>query len=153
MVTVADYCNGRILTLIRLAHRALDLVSIPVFGPVIRSSLEQRMKSSGIRAGTVLDAMAILEASDRCATGFRICLPLFPDTAKSEAVFLDELADAMAGAGKARIATKEKAAEIIRNHARNPLILSKVSGKYLEICCSDPGSCIYWRMKNYGLKF
>ncbi|MFA5236575.1 MAG: hypothetical protein WC362_01810 [Methanoregula sp.] len=47
--------------------------------------------------------------------------------------------------------TKEQAKTILAKYPENPLHLSKVSGRYLEICRSDPSVCIYWKMRRNGL--
>jgi hypothetical protein len=151
MVTVKEYGSGRILKDIRLAHFALGIAGIPIVGPVFARRLEQRMQPLGLRQITLEVARSVIDACGHCAAGPRICQPLFHQSAASGAVFLDELADRLVAAGKARPVIKEQAKAILAKYPDNPLILSRVSGRYLEICRSDPKVCIYWKMRRGGL--
>ncbi len=151
MATVEDYGSGRILRSIRFAHLSLMAASLPLIGPMIARKLEERMESLGIYPITLDDAKAIIEGCRCCAAGHRVCQPLFPGSAVSESVFIDELAERMAEAGKAMMVTKDQTVEILSKYPQNPLVLSKVSGRYLEICRSEPDVCIYWKMRRKGL--
>jgi hypothetical protein len=152
MATVEDYGSGRILRSIRFAHIGLMAVRSPFIGPVIARKLEERMEPFGIRPITQNEAGTIIEGCRCCAAGPRVCQSLFPDAGATESVFLDDLADQMIIKKKARQVTRAQALETLRNYPDNPLILSKVSGQYLEICRSVPEVCIYWKMKKSGLK-
>ena len=55
-------------------------------------------------------------------------------------------------AGKARPVKKEEAVENIHKYRKNPLIVSKVSGKQSEICFTWPKLCVYWNSEKHGLK-
>lgn len=85
------------------------------------------------------------------ALGERVCQALHPVSVSTESVFLDELAEAMISSGQARLASIEDAEQILKKHSRHPLIISKVSGKYQEICASYPPDCVYWRAEKKGL--
>jgi hypothetical protein len=151
MATVEDYGSGRILRSIRFAHLALRFTGVPLLGPVVARKLEERMESFAICPVTLNDAGAIIEGCKCCAAGPRVCQPVFPVSAVSESIFLDGLAKRMAEAGKATMVTKDLAVEILSKYPQNPLVLSKVSGRYLEICRSEPDVCIYWKMRRKGL--
>jgi hypothetical protein len=151
MATVEDYGSGRILRSIRFAHLGLRAAGSPLIGPVITRIMEERMESFGIRPVTLDDAGTIIEGCRCCAAGPRVCQPLFPGSAVSESVFIDELAERMAVAGKARMVTKDQAVETLTKYPHNPLLISKVSGRYQEICRSDPEVCIYWKMRRSGM--
>ncbi|MEN6592066.1 MAG: hypothetical protein ABFC12_02330 [Methanobacterium sp.] len=60
----------------------------------------------------------------------------------TESVFLNRLAEGMIDARKAKPAEKEAAISTLNKYPKNPLILSKVSGKYLEICRSTPPNIV-----------
>ena len=152
MPTIEGYGSGRVLRDIRYAHIGLGCTRIPLAGPALARKLEQRMQPLGIRPIRPEEAEHLIDASGRCAAGPRICHALFPRSAGSEAIFLDELADRLAAAGKAVPVTKEQAKAVLARYPENPLVLSKVSGRYLEICRSDPAVCIYWKMRRAGLK-
>jgi hypothetical protein len=147
MATVEEYGSGRILRSIRLAHLCMRAAGFPLIGPVAARNMEGWMEPFGIHPITIDDAKAIIEGCRCCAAGPRVCRLLFPESAVSESVFTDELAERMAEAGKARPVTKDLAMEIIGKYPDNPLLLSKVSGRYMELCRSDPEVCIYWKMR------
>lgn len=151
MASIDDYASGRVLRQIRLAHAALGITGIPVAGRRVKSALERRMEPLAICPATLEEASAVIERSRHCAAGERICRPIFPDTAATEAVFLDDLADRLVAAGKARNVTKNEAVAVLERYPGNPLLLSRVSGQYLEICRSDPAVCIWWKMRRAGL--
>ena len=151
MATIDDYASGRIVRSIRYAHAALGFLGLPLVGPVVKRKLERRMEPFCIRPVSVQESGTIIDRSSTCAAGPRVCRALFPESVMSESVFLDALADAMAGAGRARPVTKDQAKETLGRYSENPLILSKVSGRYREICRSDPAVCIYWKMRNKRL--
>ena len=73
------------------------------------------------------------------------------DSAFTESVFLNELAEGMVKAGKARYVAENDAISTLRKYQSNPIIISRVSGKYMEICCSLPETCVYWRMEQCGI--
>jgi len=107
------YRSGWILKLIRLAHLGLTGAGSPLIGPMIARKLEERMEPLGIHSITLDNAKAIIEGC-RCFTaGHRVCQPLFPESAVSESVLIDELAERMAEAGKARMVTNDLAMEIL----------------------------------------
>jgi hypothetical protein len=150
MATVDDYRSGRILQLIRIAHFALRLSGIAIIGPLIKRKLEQRMVHFCIRPITLHEAAAIIGRSRNCAAGPRVCQPLFPQSSYSESVFLDALAEGMVKCNKARSLSKEQAIETLMKYPRHPLVISKVSDQYMEICRSEPEVCIYWKMRKAG---
>ena len=152
MPTIKGYGSGRVLRDIRYAHFALGCTRIPLAGPVVVRKLEQRMEPLGIRPVTLGEAERLIDASGRRAAGPRIYSPLFPWSACSEAVSLDDLADRLVATKKAVFVTKEQAKAVLARYPQNPLVVSKVSDRYLEICRSDLAVCIYWKMRRAGLK-
>ena len=152
MAAIDDYASGRILHAIRRAHRALRFMRVPVAGRCIGAMMERRMESFATVPITMDIARGALRRSRCCSSGPRVCSPLFPESPASEAIFLDDLAEAMAGAGKARMVTGEEAVRILERYPEQPLLCSKVSGRYLEICRSEPSVCIYWKMRQAGMK-
>ena len=151
MATIEEYGSGRILRSIRLAHLALRCTVLPLAGPVIRKKLELRMKPVAIRPISPDEAARIIRECRCCAAGSRICQPLFPDAVSTEAVFLDDLAERLVQVHEARPVTADHALEVLGKYPDNPLLLSKVSGQYLEICRSVPDVCIYWKMRRNGM--
>ena len=151
MATIEEYGSGRILRSIRLAHLSLRFAGLPLIGPVITKKLEQRMEPFAIRPITLDEAGRIIRECGRCAAGPRICQPLFPDAVLTDTIFLEDLADRMVQEKKARPVTADQALDVLGKFPDNPLILSKVSGQYREICRSVPEVCIYWKMLKKGM--
>ena len=94
----------------------------------------------------------LIQNSENCAAGERICRAIYKNSDFTESIFLDELAEGLVSVGKAKYVAKEEAMNILKEYSNNPLILSKISGKYMELCCSSPDVCVYWRMERCGLK-
>ncbi|MBO8175678.1 MAG: hypothetical protein H0Z18_10500 [Thermococcus sp.] len=57
----------------------------------------------------------------------------------------------MVKVGKARFVSKEEVIEVLKRY-KTPIIISKVSGKYMEICHTSPRDCVYWNAERRGLK-
>ena len=94
-------------------------------------------------------AVSFIKKADQCAVGDRVCKCVYPDARHSESIFLDELAEAMVDAGKATFVSKEAAQSVIKRYPGFPILISKVSGKYMEICRSWPKKCVYWNMEKH----
>jgi hypothetical protein len=97
-------------------------------------------------------AIDIILKSDKCAVGERVCRVLNENSEFTESVFLNSLAKGMIDAGKAQPVEKEAAIITLKEYPKNPLILSKVSGKYSEICRSAPQYCVFYRLERCHMK-
>lgn len=97
-------------------------------------------------------AFALIDDADMCAVGERSCKCNYEDAPYSETVFLNELAEAVVASGKARWVDKETAKASIKKYSGLPIITSKVSGRYMEICRSWPKKCIYWNMEMHKVR-
>lgn len=97
------------------------------------------------------EAAQRIEAAHRCAVGPRACYRNNSGAEFTETVFLDELAEGMAAAGKAEIVSKEKAIDTLAQYKKNPLVISTVSGKPMELCRTSPETCVYWNMEKRDL--
>jgi hypothetical protein len=53
--------------------------------------------------------------------------------------------------GKARYVTKQEAIEILGKYRENPLVVSVISGKPMELCRTWPERCLYWRLEKHGI--
>ena len=96
--------------------------------------------------------MAAITVARMLAVGERVCRPLHPGSEFTGSVFLDELAEAMIDAGHARRASIEEAARTLDAGKGHPLVMSKVSGRYLEICASVRESCVFWQAERQGIR-
>ena len=151
MGTIADYTGGFILESIRKALHFFDSTE----GPLTHDEKGQRLHKNINEFEPLIlsfnQAAEYIRNAKSIAIGKRVCRALHPESALTESVFLNELAFAMAASGDARTATIEEAEECLQKSAGHPLIISKVSGEYLEICPSYPPDCIYWLAEKRGL--
>ena len=151
MASVNDYVTEKILTYTRLALYSLKLVNIPIVGDLIKKKLQEMARSFEPELIDMKTASELIRGSGRCAVGERVCRKIHGDSVFTESVFLNELADGMVKAGKARYVTENDAISTLQKYRSNPIILSRVSGKYMEICRSLPETCVYWRMEQCGI--
>ena len=152
MADVNEYITGRILSDVKLALFSLKFVKIPIIGPLIGKRLLRGVRKFEPKLIDTKRASKLIQESKKCAAGERVCRAIYKKSEVTEAVFLDELAEGMVNVGKARYVTKEEAINTLEKYPKNPLILSKVSGKYMEMCRSSPNKCVYWNMEKSGLK-
>ncbi len=152
MPTIDDYTSGKVLKNVKLTFYSLKLVKIPVLGQRIGKELLEKIIVSEPKLIDIDMASALINESKKCATGERVCRAINKDSKLTESVFLDELAEGMVKAGKARYAEKEDAIKTLQKYPKNPLILAKVSNKYMEICRSYPEDCIYYNMHRCKIK-
>ncbi|WP_449258007.1 hypothetical protein [Chlorobium limicola] len=100
---------------------------------------------------TLDQVLVCIENADVIALGERVCRNINPESVYTESVFLDDLALAMIASGKAQRATFDDAMKSLDKHTCRPLIISRVSGRYQEICASVPSECVYWRAEKKGI--
>jgi hypothetical protein len=151
MAEVDEYATGTILARTRLAIHYLKLVKVPIIGSWVGGKLRHNIRKFEPVLIDMEAASELIRASERCAVGERVCRAINRDSELTESVFLDELAAGMVGSGKARYVPGEEAIQRLNKYPNNPLILSKVSGRYVEICRSLPAMCVYWRMERCGI--
>jgi hypothetical protein len=152
MATVDDYTSGRIQKQAAQTLAFLKSADDSLAGSEQGKQLEAGISVFQPRRIDMADAEQRIQAARRCAVGPRACYPHNPEVEFTEAVFLDELAEGMAKAGKAEMVSKEEAIEILAKYKKNQLVLSTVSGKPMELCRSSQETCICWNMERRGLK-
>ena len=152
MATIQDYTSGRVCVHIEQAFSIFNSVGGSLNESEIGKALLNSVKKSEPSKLTIEEAVKLIQESQQCAIGERVCRSLHIDTPLTESVFLDELAAGMVEAGKAKFASKEEAIENIKKYHKMPIIVSKVSGKHSEICPTWPKKCIYWNMEKHKLK-
>ena len=152
MADIDDYTSGRVLKYIKMIYYSLILVKFPILDHLIGKELLKRIMLSEPKIIDINIASALIQESKKCAVGERVCRSLNKDSKFTESVFLDELAEGMIKAGKAQHAEKEEAIKTLQKYPENPLILAKVSNKYMEICRSVPKDCVYYNMQRCKLK-
>lgn len=153
MATIEDYVSGSVCSQLEKAFA--------IFAAAGAASLEGSgiggllLKNVGVLAPKKLtreDAVQLIRESRVCAVGPRVCMAVHTGAPPTEAVFLDELAEGMARAGRARRVTRAEAVANLERYRKSPLIASKVSGKYAEICPTWARKCLYWNMEKHRLK-
>lgn len=153
MTDVNDYVTGKVVKDTRLGFFLLKFVNLPLIGSSVRNRMINGTKKYAPRTIEMEEASKLIQNSRKCALGERVCQVLHRESELTQSVFLDELADGMVQAGKAKYAPKNKAINTLRNYSKkHVMILSTVDKKPMEICCSSKETCIYWNMERNGLR-
>ena len=152
MAKVENYVSGKILEDAETMLEAINAVRLPLIGSSIGKKLLEKIEEFEPMQITVDEALELIKNSKKVAVGQRVCFTLH-NRDFAESVFLDELAEGLVNVGKARYTTNEEAINTLRRYSGScPIVASKVSGKYMEICCSSTRDCVYWNMERKGLR-
>jgi len=149
---VEDYVSGKILEDAEAMLKAINAVRLPLIGSSIGKKLLEKIEKFEPMQITIAEASKLLKNAGKVAVGQRVCFTLH-NRDFAESVFLDELAEELVNVGKAKYTTEDDAINTLRRYSGScPIVASKVSGKYMEMCCSSPRDCVYWNMERKGLK-
>ncbi|ABL64710.1 hypothetical protein [Chlorobium phaeobacteroides] len=151
MGTSEDYGTGRVLENIRKALHVFDSTEGSLSNNEQSVRIQKKIQEFEPRILSFPEASDYIRKAVTIALGERVCRALHPGSVSTESVFLDELAETMVRSGQARIASIEDAEQTLKKSFQHPLIISKVSGRYQEICASYPPDCVYWRAEKRGL--
>lgn len=151
MGTIEEYSTGAILESISKVLRFFESTSGPLGSEQKGLQLQQKIQAFEPLILTFAEASEYIRDATTIALGERVCRALHPESLSTESVFLDELAIEMIRSGKARAVTVEDAESSLRANSGHPLIISKVSGRYQEICASCKADCVFWRAEKRGL--
>ena len=151
MAKVEDYTSGRIQEQAAQALAFLKSANDSLAGSQQGEQMLAIISAFEHRQIDMAEAEQRIEAARLCAVGPRACYQNNPGAEFTETVFLDELAEGMAAAGKAEIVSKKKATDTLAQYKKNPLVLSTVSGKPMELCRTSPETCVYWNMEKRDL--
>jgi hypothetical protein len=153
MATIEDYVSGKVCTQLAKAFAIFDAAAAsPLKGREIGDRL---LKNVGVLAPKKLtfeEAIQMIRDARLCAVGPRVCMALHREAPPTEAVFLNDLAEGMANAGKARRVTQAEAIANLNRYRKHPIIATKVSGTYAEICPTWAKKCLYWTMEKHRLQ-
>ena len=152
MPEVHEYMSGEILSMIKKGFRSFKLLKVPILEANVKETMLRELHKCDPRKINVEHAGKLIQESNKCAVGERVCNILHQEAESGKSVFLDELAKGMVEAGKAKYVNKNEAIDTIAKNHKYPIIITKVSGKYMEICRSLPKHCIYWNSEKHGLK-
>ena len=152
MATIQEYMSGEVCEKIRQAFSIFNSAGGSLDGSKVGKAMLNNVNKLEPKILTVDEAINLIQGAKQCAIGERVCRSLHKETPLTESVFLDELAAGMVEAGKARIVNKDEAVDNIKKYRKKSIIVSKVSGKYSEICPTWPKKCLYWNMEKHKLK-
>ena len=153
MATISEYMSGKICDQISLALSIMnDTPKDQLNGTKIGKALLRNVGELEPRKMKVEAAITLIRKSEKCAIGERVCRCLHKEAPLSETVFLDELAVGMVLAGKARFVDVDAAIANVRKYHTGPVVVSKVSGKHMEICRTWAKRCVYWNMEKHKLQ-
>ena len=152
MATIEEYASGKVLEQIQKAFAVFHSIGACLCDHEIGKLMLRNVQKMEPRKMSIDDTIRLIQSAKQCAIGDRVCRALHRETPVTESVFLDELASAMVDAGKACFVSTEGAVENLKKYGKKPIIVSKVSGKYAEICPTWPKTCLYWNMEKHKLK-
>jgi hypothetical protein len=152
MATIQDYKSGKVCEQIKKAFSVFESIKAPLNEIEVGKVMLDNVKELEPKKLRIDEAIKLIQEAKQCAIGDRVCRSLHTEAPVTESVFLDDLAAGMVEAGKAKFATKEEAINNMKKYQKNPIIVSKVSGKYSEICPTWPKKCLYWNMEKHKLK-
>lgn len=152
MPEVQDYMSGNILNLVNKGFAYFKYLKTPVLKIIVRKQLSKTLDKCNPLKVDVAYAVKLIEESEKCAVGQRVCNCLNNGADHGESVFLDELADGLVKVGKAVYVDKEQAVRTITVDRKGPIIVTRVSGKHSEICRTIAKNCVYWNSEKHGLK-
>ena len=152
MPSVDDYVSGNILRMLKTGFRLFDRFRIPILGMLAKKPVKAELKKCAPQKVSADQVRTLIQKADRCAVGQRVCNALYKGADLGESVFLDELAEGLVQAGKAHYTDKASAVKAILEGRRGPIVITRVSGKYMEICRTIAKNCFYWNSEKHGLK-
>jgi len=151
MATIEEYTGGNILKSIRKALQYFNTETGQLPDNEQSRHIRKNIEAFEPLFLTLDQALVYVENAETIALGERVCRGVNPESVYTESVFLDDLAIAMIASGKARRATFDDALKSLDKQTCRPLIISRVSGRYQEICASVPSECVYWRAEKKGI--
>ncbi len=152
MPTINDYVSGNILNLIKRGFHLFGYVKTPLVGRFVTKYGSYEMNKCDPVRISADAAGELIQGSRKYAVGQRVCNVLYGGADAGKSVFLDELAVGLVRAGKADYVPREEAVRTICQDRKGPIMITRVSGKHMEICRSIPKNCIYWNAEKHGLK-
>jgi len=151
MSTTDDYRTGKVVEGIRKAEMVLGSFDALASGDPVFKRIREKIVAFRPVWVTAEQAVELIQRAEIIAVGERVCRALHPDSPETQTVFLDELAEAMIGAGKAAAVDTTGAESVIDRQSSRRIIASIVSGKYLELCAAWPPACIFCKAERAGI--
>jgi hypothetical protein len=151
MADVTDYKTGKLLKQVKEIFKLLESFKGSLAGSKLGERILGEVRKLHPKLMKDEQASELIQKARKCASGERVCRELHKEAPFTEAIFLDELAEAMVEIGKARYVTKQEAIEILGRYRENPLVVSVISGRPMELCRTWPERCLYWHLEKHGL--
>ncbi len=152
MATIEEYVSGKAAMAVKMGNDALASIDGDVTASEKGKRIIQNVNACEPLKLTMEQAMAIINQASICAVGERVCRAVYKTSPETQTVFLDELALSLVQANSAREVSHQEAVETLQQQTGHPIMASKVSGKYMEICRSIPKDCIYWNLARHGCR-
>lgn len=152
MSTTHDYRTGKVVEGIRKAEKVLDNREAFAAGDPVFEHIREKIVAFRPVWISTERAVELIRQSELIAVGERVCRALHPESPETQSVFLDELAEAMIGAGKATAVDTSGAESVIERQSSRRIIASMVAGRYLELCAAWPPDCIFCKAERAGIR-
>ncbi|MCZ7380887.1 MAG: hypothetical protein O8C64_04850 [Candidatus Methanoperedens sp.] len=155
MVTVEEYQSGKIFGYMKQIDIVVKFLKFPLIKNTVRRKLTGKIEKH--RGDFVLaswdNCEDLINSARTVAVGPRICYHLYKKDL-SYAIFLDELAEALIQIGYAEEISKEDAVIVMKEGKESGRLqlISKVSGKPLELCNQSLETCSLWKLERAGFK-
>jgi hypothetical protein len=152
MAYISEYTSASILESIRKTLALFNESGKFTGNPEKSAHIQKKIVEFQPLLLTPEQAENYLLNAENIALGERVCRALHPGSPHTLSIFLDDLALAMVSSGHAKRSDREKALMTLKNNSMYPIIISRVSGKYQEICTSIPSECVFWLAEKNGMK-
>jgi hypothetical protein len=152
MSTVEEYKSGEAAKAVKTAWQAMKAIEGDLAADEIGKVIIDTVRGLSPQKIELSRAAELIAQADKCAKGERVCRCQFPGSPRSESVFLDELAEGLVQAGKAEFVTPGQAVKVLENGKGKPIVVTKVEGKYMEICRTWHEHCVYWNLEKRGVR-
>ena len=152
MAKLADYLSGKVATDVKKGLEIINSLPEPLEESAIGMMVVEALRACQPLRVSLDQAKDFIDQAEKCAAGDRVCQGLHQDAPATKSIFLDELAQGLVEQGKAVWVDKDRAVEILSGYRGHPLMVSKVSGKYMEICRSWPKKCPFWNLEMKKVK-
>lgn len=155
MMTVEEYGSGEIFGYMKQIDISVKLLKIPLIKNTVRKKLVEKLKkhSGDFVLVPRYNFEDMINSAKTVAVGPRMCYHLYKKDI-SYAVFLDELAEALIQIGSAKEVSKADAIIVMKEGQESGRLqlISKVSGKPLELCNQSIETCSLWKLERAGFR-
>jgi hypothetical protein len=152
LATIEEYVSGRGSNAAKQVVTFLRQEQGPILDRELASRFEREIEVRQPKLLTLDQAASLIRESRVVAIGHRMCRAAFPSTPTTNAVYLDELGEALIDVKRATASDAATALELLEQQRRYPIVSSLVEGRRQEICPTVPSRCFYWNLKRRQLQ-